>query len=140
MILWESKFSVGVPWIDEQHKKLFQIAGEAYKMINEEASNLDFNRVMDVLDQLIDYTKYHFSQEEILMKHFGYPGYDEHIIEHHKLLKFIQDIDYIKINRNPSSSISEILNLLVDWIVNHILNTDYKFKPFIQLAMQKEGT
>ena len=36
MISWRDEFALGVPEIDEQHKKLFAIANRAYEVLKNE--------------------------------------------------------------------------------------------------------
>lgn len=72
IISWDKGFSVGHEKIDSQHKKLFDIAGELYKYRN------DTKKIVVVLKELIDYTRYHFNSEEIYMEGIGYKNLDNH--------------------------------------------------------------
>ena len=62
---WSDEYLLGVPEIDQQHKKLVAIANELYDVVL--GSEADFKAKMPVvLKTLTDYTKYHFSTEEAL--------------------------------------------------------------------------
>ena len=65
LIDWSESMSVGIPGIDEQHKKLVQ-------MINELHEAMKARKAADVmgkiLDELIRYTTTHFGFEEKLMQ------------------------------------------------------------------------
>jgi hemerythrin len=43
-----------------------------------------------VVDELIDYTQYHFSTEEKYMLEYAYPGYEQHKAEHEEFIDKIQ--------------------------------------------------
>lgn len=45
MIQWREEFALGVPAIDEQHQKLFEIANLAYALLKNEL-------IMDKYDQI----------------------------------------------------------------------------------------
>jgi hemerythrin len=58
---WNDKFSVGIPEIDEQHKKLFEIISTVFDGI---AERNDRELLKTAFDKILDYTKYHFATEE----------------------------------------------------------------------------
>lgn len=140
MFVWDERYSVGIPLIDVQHQKLLEIANS----IGEKISNLDdftdetFEEIMDILDQLFDYTKYHFSQEELLMHHYGYDHVQTHILEHNDFIAYIHGVDYVEINNNPKAILLELIQFVAKWVFNHIMQTDFLFKDFMILAIAKE--
>lgn len=71
-INWEDDYSVGNERIDEEHKKLFLIAKEIYNCNNEH------ERILDIIKELIKYTKFHFLNEENFMKTLNYEFLEEH--------------------------------------------------------------
>ena len=141
MFVWDERYSVGIPLIDVQHQKLLEIANS----IGEKLRNLEdfteetFEEIMDIIDQLFDYTKYHFSQEELLMRHYGYDHVEAHILEHNDFIAYINGVDYIKINNNPKAMLLELIQFVAKWVFNHIMQTDFLFKDFMLLAMAKEN-
>ncbi|MBI4848457.1 MAG: bacteriohemerythrin, partial [Nitrospirae bacterium] len=82
LVTWEETMSVNVKEIDDQHKKLISLINELHEGIQ---SGEEKNILGDVLEELINYTRYHFSAEERRMKQFSYIGYLEHKIEHDDL-------------------------------------------------------
>lgn len=77
MFDWKDEYSCGIKRIDDEHKKLFGIGNSIYKLATDE-NRLDyFDRILDLVDDLKDYTAYHFKDEEKVMSMYDYPGYEE---------------------------------------------------------------
>lgn len=141
MIKWDKSYAVDIPLIDAQHQKLFEIANELSDLLN--APYLDgdqsFERIMDAQDKLVDYTKYHFSQEEKLMSHYGYSGVKAHLDEHKEFIQYLDNIDYTKIDKNPREASLDMLKFVTQWIFKHIMKSDFAFKDQIIRAIQEEN-
>jgi hemerythrin-like metal-binding protein len=89
-VQWSDHLSVGVDVIDDQHKKLVSIINRLYDaMKNRKGSEI----LGDVLSELVDYTKYHFTAEEALMKDNAYPDYQSHKSSHSKLVEKVMDLE-----------------------------------------------
>ena len=64
MIRWQDKYALGVVQIDEQHRKLFEIAGEIEALLNDEFITDKYDDIVAILRELKDYTIQHFKDEE----------------------------------------------------------------------------
>ena len=71
---WEDKYSVGIKKIDNQHKKLIEIINRLYYS----RGNRPHTVLGKTIQELIEYTKTHFTDEERLMRENGYPDYQAH--------------------------------------------------------------
>lgn len=140
MIKWDQSYALGIPLIDAQHQKLFEIANALDELLNLNPSigEASFDKIMDAQDKLVDYTKYHFSQEEKLMTHYGYDGMSEHFEEHKKFIRYLDEIDYLKVDKNPREGALEMLKFVTQWIFKHILKSDFAFKDHIISEMSEE--
>ena len=56
-IKWNKSLSVKVKEIDDQHKKLVELINQAYEF-------KDSKKLGDILNELIEFTRVHFSTEE----------------------------------------------------------------------------
>ncbi|TZE81078.1 bacteriohemerythrin [Calorimonas adulescens] len=124
MIKWREEFRLGIETIDEQHKKLFAIANEAYDLLKNDFYIDKYDRIVAILKELRDYTIYHFNSEEDYMKSIGYKKLLSHKVEHNDFVEKINSIDLDKLDENQDEYILELLNFVVDWIEQHILGTD----------------
>lgn len=127
LIEWSEHYSVKVKNIDNQHKKLVGLINELHSAMRE-AHGKDV--LGKILNDLTDYTVFHFSTEEKLMKDNGYPGYIAHKSEHDKLTKQVTEL---KDNLESGKSVisQEVLFFLKDWLLNHIAVTDKKYSSFL---------
>ena len=62
------EYYTGIAQIDEEHKKLFEIADEAYELYKNEFIPDKYDHIAKILNELRDYTKIHFQHEEEYMK------------------------------------------------------------------------
>jgi hemerythrin len=125
-ITWEDTMSVNVKEIDDQHKKLISLINELHEWI-QAGEKKDI--LGGVLEELINYTRYHFSVEERRMKQFSYVGYLEHKREHDDFTGQVLLLKE-KYDKGTTALSSEVSSFLKDWLTNHILGTDKKYTPF----------
>lgn len=126
MFKWKIEYETGTELIDEQHKKLFEIGNRAYELLKNEFYTDKYDRILDIIEELKNYTVFHFSSEEEHMLKMGYKGFFAHKVEHDDFIKKINDIDYNRIDQGQNEYIMEILNFLYKWIDEHILIKDQK--------------
>lgn len=128
LIQWTPDFSVGVESIDTDHKVLISLLNQ----LDEAISRADpRSTVQQVLDALYDYTVYHFSREEALMRACGYPDFDAHARVHSTLRAQVADIRE-RYARNPDSiHAREVLSFLKNWLTAHIVGRDHLYAPFM---------
>lgn len=127
LFIWDDKYSVNIKEIDEQHKKLVG-------MLNDLHTSMLGGKTNDVLkktlNDLVEYTTYHFKTEEQLFITYKYPKYVEHKESHknltNKVLGFYSDLESGK----KMLSV-ELLFFLKDWLVNHILGEDKMYSKFL---------
>jgi hemerythrin len=122
-IEWKDEYSVNVASIDDQHRKLIAIINRLH-----EAMKVGKGReiLSDVMAELIDYSDYHFTSEEGLMKKVGHPDIQGHIAEHNHFRQMVRSIsDEVK-GGNFVMTL-EINEFLREWLVDHMLGTDRKY-------------
>ena len=52
MIKWREEFRIGVEDIDQQHQKLFAIAGEAYELLKNDLLTDKYDRIVSIIEEL----------------------------------------------------------------------------------------
>lgn len=122
-IEWHQSYSVGVPMFDAQHKRLFSLLNELNEAMSQGKGNAAMGKV---LNDLVNYTKSHFSAEEAAMREKKYAGLASHKAEHERLaqkvLKFQQEFSQGKIGLSVT-----LLNFLREWLLDHIGGTDKEY-------------
>jgi hemerythrin len=124
MFEMKEEYYLGLDMIDAEHKRLFEIAEEAYKLQNDEFVPDKFDYIVKILGELKDYTAFHFSNEEKYMESIQYKKMFSHKIEHQDFIEKLNQLDWEEIEKDQDKAISEILSYLNDWLINHILYTD----------------
>ena len=123
LIEWNDSYSVGVDSIDDQHKKLLDMLSNFLESVE-----LDSDKAkITLINSLIDYTKYHFSNEEKCFDKFNYSDKENHIKEHQVFIGKVTDIQ----NRLESGNMvltMEIAKFLREWLVNHIKVSDKQYR------------
>ena len=126
--VFTDKFKTGIPMIDEEHKVLFEIIGKIYKAIGAELVHDKFDLILDILDELKEYTRVHFADEENYMKEIGYEGLSQQIILHEKFIETLNEVNLDHVDDNQQEYLYEVLNFLQNWLINHILKVDKLIK------------
>lgn len=128
IIQWTQEFTTGVEAIDNDHKVLISLInqlGEAIRGGEPQAT------VRRVLDELVDYTSYHFNREEALMEACRYPDIEAHRRTHNTLKVQVADIRDRYIRHPEAVHAREILALLKNWLSAHIMGRDKLYAPFM---------
>ncbi len=124
MIAWKDDFLVGIDEIDKQHKKLFSIANEAYELLNNDFCVDKYDKIISIIEELKDYTVFHFTFEEEYMMKIKYKKFFPQKIQHESFIKKINEINLNDIDSNQDKSLLELLDFIINWISNHILIMD----------------
>lgn len=122
---WTEDYSVSVKPMDDQHRKLFALINEYYEGISQKKNAEALAKIMH---GLLDYTKYHFGDEEKLMLKSGYAGYPEQKVQHDFFIGKIEDYQK-RIAEGKMLLSIEITNFLKDWLVKHIKTKDKEYGP-----------
>lgn len=126
-VQWDEQYQLGIEKIDEQHKRLFEIADSIYELLNNDIYLDKYDRIMIVVDELKEYTDFHFKTEENFMRETGYRKYLSHKTRHDDFIAKINNLDLNVIDENQADYLGEILDFVCMWIKNHILSEDKQF-------------
>lgn len=124
MIRWDDKYLIGVDIVDEQHKELFRIAGQAFDLLKDEFVDDKYDRVIEIIEELKTYAVHHFETEEKYMLDIGYKKYFSHKVIHEDFIGKVSKVDLEKMDDNQEEYLLSIITFVVDWIEQHILGTD----------------
>lgn len=128
LIEWTPAFELGVEEMDRQHRQLVTILNGLHQAM---LAGGQPRALMRVMEELIVYTKYHFTTEERLMAEAMYPGEQTHRQKHLALTAKVEQYAEEVLKGRATVSLS-ILQFLKDWLNKHILGTDKEFAEFIR--------
>ena len=128
IIKWRDSYNLGIPKIDEQHKKLVEILNQLYKAMRENQAKDKMNKIISELKQ---YTVFHFSFEESLLQSHNYPELQGHKNIHKE---FVGKIDEFRSRQLGGDSIMSIdlSRFLKDWLIDHIQGTDKEYAVYLE--------
>lgn len=124
MYEFKEEYKTGVDFIDEQHKVLFEIADKTYNLLKDEFIIDKYDKIVTLIEELQQYTNFHFTAEEEYMKSINYKRMFTQKVAHDAFIKKINDVDFSKIDENQHEYIISILQFLNDWLVEHIFESD----------------
>jgi len=117
---WSDSLSVGVAAMDSHHQKLVDLINQLHAAMR---SGKGRAAVGLALDELANYAVYHFSAEEKLMKQHRCSELPEQQAAHAKLVETVNELRQKFASGQQGLGI-EVLNMLKDWLVNHIQKKD----------------
>ena len=126
MAMYEMKpeYYTGIDFIDQEHKKLFEIANTAYELLVNEFIPDKYDYIMEVVRELKDYTKYHFDHEETYMSSIKYKRFLSQKVSHDDFIEKINQYDSDTIDEDQRGALLELLEFLTSWLVEHIYKQD----------------
>ncbi|HIJ37509.1 MAG TPA: hemerythrin family protein [Rhodospirillaceae bacterium] len=86
--------------------------------------------LVPLVDQLIAFTDVHFMSEQLLMRQHSYPGFGPHEADHERLMEQVLKLQSTVRSGEQAVSLAE-LNLLRDWVAEHIRKMDLAFSLFL---------
>ena len=116
-------YSVGIPPIDEQHKRLIRLINELHEAMMQGTGN---QALSSILSDLIRYTKEHFAFEEKMLATRNYSALAAHKAEHVDLTR-----EVVKLRDNFQSGklmmTLDVMRFLKRWLASHILEKDLRY-------------
>ncbi len=118
------EYYTGIDFIDQEHSKLFDIANRAYELLMNEFIPDKYDYIVEVINELKDYTKYHFDHEEEYMISIGYKRLLSQKVSHADFIEKLNEYKAEDIDENQKESLLELLEFLTNWLIEHIFKKD----------------
>jgi len=127
LIQLEDLLKLNIPEIDTQHETLIGLINQIHDNMLQGA---DRPTLDGLLSQLLAHTRDHFAYEEELMSQHGYPEYEAHRSDHHRLLQHIEDLAGRYKNGELLLSFAVVVELK-GWATVHIKKSDRLLGEFL---------
>jgi len=122
MPIWTASLAIGVPDIDEQHRRLFERADSLLGAMKRGKPSEEVRKLIGFLE---DYCAHHFQTEEDLMREKGIPALQDHAREHALFRERFQEIVTRFLGSGPSLSVTlDLQELIGKWLVHHVRSSD----------------
>ena len=123
---WSPRLMVGEVSIDTQHRRLVGLFNELNDALHRTGAEQKIGRV---LDDLLEYTQFHFAHEASLMKKYNYPESRSHLALHDDLVKRALEYKQRFVAGEPVGA--DLITFVRDWLTQHILKTDKALASYI---------
>ena len=120
------KYLTGIDMVDKEHERLFEIIAEINDSLASKGDYDRFDSIMEILDELKEYTITHFNHEEEYMKSINYDGLDEQIRLHKTFVERLSSVNVDYIDDNQKGYLEDLIRFLLNWLSTHILIVDKK--------------
>jgi len=129
---WSDRYSFGVSSMDEHHRKIFDIANQIHDAMKAGKSK---ELADEFVKRLIEYTEYHFAEEEKLMAEINYDDLPLQRRAHTIFISQLKDFQE-QIEQGDTILLSvELSQTVVDWLIEHIAKMDKRYED----SMKRHG-
>jgi hemerythrin-like metal-binding protein len=126
---WNTDYSVGVHLLDSHHQKLFDLLNDLYMAMWEGAEDKEFIRI---IDELLDYTHYHFEEEEKVMRMLKYPYFAEHQLLHQNFVRVVKELHEASHKGLAVFVATKVSGVGLEWLKVHISLADRKYYEYMR--------
>ena len=138
--VWDRHFVTGLSDVDDQHHGLVTLFNDLSQALftHHGCAGVDTELLLGgIFDRLVDYTEYHFADEEALMHSANVDA--RHIQAHEELHhQFVQQLSRLWATRSSMAAPAETFaSFLTAWLGLHILGIDQSLAR--QIAAMKQG-
>ncbi len=123
---WSTKFELGIPDMDQQHQRWLEILNNFYEKLDNDDMT---ENVKKLVDEVLEYTNYHFTQEETFMESIHYPEIDSQKQMHAEIIRMIEGYRQKAVEGKVIISMT-LTAELKKWFKEHILIEDKKYSEF----------
>ena len=138
LIVWEERFAMDIPSIDDEHKMLVDLCNSLYKAVMSGENSMRKYFVRLSLRTCAGYVWTHFAHEEKLLKLCNYKDFESHKAEHTAFAKKVLDKCSNFKNENFHYSM-EFVMFLRDWFFSHIAHTDQLFADDLKAYLKNNN-
>ena len=130
-IVLEKNLLTGNELIDSEHQEL---VNRINKLVDSCESGKEKTVAVQTLDFLMDYTEFHFRDEEKLQEESGYPDIENHKMQHAAFEKAVNELkEMLEEEEGPTDAFVAAVNKnITQWFLNHIQVWDKKVADYVK--------
>jgi diguanylate cyclase (GGDEF)-like protein/hemerythrin-like metal-binding protein/PAS domain S-box-containing protein len=133
-LTWKKQYSCGVRVIDDEHRRLFEIANT---ILSSMGLNGDGADVPSLVDALLAHIEEHFVHEEQWMESVKFPEIESHKELHRRLMA---QAGYLVARfKRGETTVGALLGFVVrDVVAAHMLQEDLKYFPYAKIGQRRK--
>lgn len=129
---WNDALNIDVSEIDEKMKALFEGINRYLDYDSKRRREEDYDEIGEVLADLSEAIRQHFSNEERLLTQYRYPEFAGHKKEHRRFVKKMLAFRRVY-SEEPEKIYKDSIKYIREWLVRHIQEDDMRYAPFIRV-------
>lgn len=127
IVTWCDDYNVNVEEIDVQHRTMLELVNNLHSAVE---ACIDKDDLKDLLGELVESTRVHFSTEEQLMNKYDYPEFAKHHQEHKMLLQHMNEL-VAAVSSGKHPTFYSDYDVSTDWALLHIFECDKSLGVFL---------
>ncbi len=132
---WKDEYSLGIPAIDLQHKRIF----DCLLRVAHGATDDDRLRAEAEIIKLLRLLQEHFMLEESMMQKLHYPDLEQHIKEHRQFHSDVHHLAQTSLMKKGGVP-REAIRIAHNWLTDHLMVRDRHYLEFFSNATQKNAS
>lgn len=133
-LVWTEQVNIGIEEVDQQHRKIVAYINQLDDAYFSGASRKKLGKI---INELVEYTIYHFKSEESLQERAGYPFLKAHQKAH---VLYAQGILDFQSRFEKGEDISKDMEgLLAKWFFDHLKHDDTDFVQHVAKYLHEHG-
>ena len=113
--------------IDNEHRVQIGLLDALYNAVND---NKPAAEIDQILNQITSYSELHFMSEELLMRLYAYPDYDDHVNDHEAMTDYLKEIEAKLVARQDGLALKTASDMR-EFLISHISTRDEAFSQFL---------
>jgi hemerythrin-like metal-binding protein len=89
------------------------------------------SKIHEVLNQLISYSEVHFMSEQLLMRMYAFPDYDDHSHDHETMIEHLNQIKQ-RFTAGQKNTALETARGMRGFLIGHINSRDQVFSNYLR--------
>ena len=128
IVLWEDKYKTGIELIDKQHHTLVDLTNQLFLACRagDDVLNVVFQ---DAMHKMVDYVRFHFTAELVLLEKIQYPDFQNHKKMHIDLIRNVLDAAK-EYDEGKKLTPNNFVRTLRDWVFGHIAVYDKMYASY----------
>ncbi|MEO5334041.1 MAG: NAD(P)H-dependent oxidoreductase subunit E [Magnetococcus sp. YQC-5] len=142
--LFERLVDVGEPTFNMAHERLLSLIVDADLILGSAIAAgvsltvAEWNAVGDIFNELIVYTKQHFTEEIQYLRARGYPEVDRHQALHDEIVGGLQ-IFHQRVIQYDDASMGKIRRWMLAWLLGHVNTRDSEYARYFSQIDHQEN-
>lgn len=113
--------------IDREHQVQIGMLDAFCKLIEKDAPQ---EKIQQMLSQLTEYSEVHFMSEQLLMRMYAFPDYDDHVQDHEAMIEYLNQLKDRYVS-GQKHIVLDTANEMRQFLTAHIGTRDLAFSNYL---------